>query len=57
VSEPASLIALIKVLDEHSLMQQIRDSVTSNPRLAETLAIEGRQRFPDSPDSEERDNL
>jgi hypothetical protein len=45
------------VLDERSLMQQIRDSLTSNPRLAEALAREGRQRFPDSPDSEERDML
>jgi hypothetical protein len=44
-------------LDEDSLMQQIRDSLLSNPRLAETLAREGRQRFPDSPGADERDAL
>lgn len=45
------------LLDEQALMQQIRDSLTTNPRLAEILAREGRQRFPDSPDSDERDML
>jgi hypothetical protein len=36
-------------------MQQIRDSLLSNPKLAETLAREGRQRFPDSAVADERD--
>jgi hypothetical protein len=45
------------VLDERSLMQQIRDSLKTNPRLAEALAREGRQRFPDRPYSDERDML
>jgi hypothetical protein len=45
------------VLDEHSLMQQLRDSLLDHPRLAETLAREGRQRFPDSPEADERDAL
>jgi hypothetical protein len=44
-------------LDEPSLLQQIRDSLLSNPKLAETLAREGRQRFSDSPDADERDAL
>jgi hypothetical protein len=44
-------------LDEDLLIQQIRDSLLSNPRLAETLAREGRQRFPDSPGADERDAL
>jgi hypothetical protein len=45
------------VLDEQTLMQMIRDSLISNPRLAETLAREGRDRFPDSANSDERDML
>jgi len=43
--------------DEQSLMQQLRDALTNNPRLAETLAREGQQRFPDSPNADERDML
>ncbi len=42
---------------EAALMQQIRDNVRANPALAEALAREGRQRFPDSTDSDERDAL
>ncbi len=42
---------------EAALMQRIRDNVKSNPPLAESLAREGRRRFPDSPDSDERDAL
>jgi len=45
------------VLDEPTLMQQIRTHVKSDPPLAEALAREGRQRFADSPDSDERDAL
>lgn len=45
------------VLDDHSTIQQIRDSLLSNPRLAEKLAREGRQRLPDSPEADERDAL
>jgi|GEM_PF-3348195 len=30
---------------------------TTNPRLAASLALEDRQRFPDSPDAEERDTI
>jgi hypothetical protein len=44
-------------LDEDSLMQQIRNALLDNPRLAETLAHEGRQRFPDSPQADARDAL
>jgi hypothetical protein len=44
-------------LDEDSLMQQIRASLLDNPGLAETLAREGRQRFPDSPQADARDAL
>jgi len=44
-------------LDEDSLIQQIRDSLLRNPKLAETLAREGRQRFLDSPGADERDAL
>ena len=44
-------------MDEATLMRQIRENVKSNPVLAEALAREGRQRFPDSPDSDERDAL
>jgi hypothetical protein len=43
--------------DELTLMQRIRDTVQSNPPLAEALAREGRQRFADSADSDERDAL
>jgi hypothetical protein len=43
--------------NEAALMQKIRDNVKSNPPLAESLAREGRRRFPDSPDSDERDAL
>jgi hypothetical protein len=45
------------VMDEPTLMQMIRDSLTGNPRLAEALAREGRERFPDSAESDERDML
>jgi hypothetical protein len=38
-------------------MQQIRAYVKSDPPLAEALAREGRQRFGDSPDADERDAL
>ncbi len=44
-------------LDEATLMQQIRDNVKANPPLAEALAREGRRRFPNSPDADERDAL
>jgi hypothetical protein len=42
---------------ETSLMKRIRDNVKTNPPLAEALAREGRRRFADSPDSDERDAL
>jgi hypothetical protein len=45
------------VADEATLMQQLREHVRSNPALAEALAREGRRRFPDSADSDERDAL
>jgi hypothetical protein len=45
------------VPSEQDLMQQIRANVKSNPQLAESLAREDRQRFPDSPESDERDAL
>jgi hypothetical protein len=38
-------------------MEQIRAALGTNPRLAETLAREGRERFPDSPESDERDMI
>lgn len=44
-------------MSEAVLMQKIRDNVKANPPLAEALAREGRRRFPDSPDSDERDAL
>jgi hypothetical protein len=45
------------VANEAALMRQIRENVKANPALAESLAREGRQRFPDSADSDERDAL
>jgi hypothetical protein len=45
------------VANEATLMQQLRLSVKSDPPLAESLAREGRQRFADSADSDERDAL
>ena len=45
------------VLDEQSLMKQLRAALTTNPWLAEILAREGQQRFPDSPDSDDCDML
>jgi hypothetical protein len=45
------------VPSEQDLMQQLRANVKSNPQLAESLAREDRQRFPDSPESDERDAL
>jgi hypothetical protein len=45
-------------LDEQSLKQKIRDSLAANPRLAEALAREERERFPgDSPEFDQRDAL
>lgn len=49
--------ARIPVSDEASLMRQLRENVRSNPELAESLAREGRQRFPTSTESDERDAL
>ena len=45
------------VFNEQSLMQQIRAHVKSDPQLAEARAREGRPRFADSPDADERDAL
>ena len=45
------------VPSEQDLMQQLRANVKSNPQLAESLAREDRERFPDSPESDERDAL
>jgi hypothetical protein len=45
------------VLSEQELMQQIRANVKGTPQLAESLAREDRQRFPDSSESDERDAL
>jgi hypothetical protein len=47
----------VVAIHEPALMQQIRDIVKSNPTLALQLAQEARQRFQDSPDSDERDKL
>jgi hypothetical protein len=45
-------------LDEQSLKQKIRDSLANNPKLAEALAREGRERFPgDTSESDQRDAL
>jgi hypothetical protein len=43
------------LMDEPTLMQEIRDSLTRNPGRAEMLAREGRRRFGDSPSADERD--
>ena len=56
-SRPADNDAGYIALDEDSLMQQIRASLLDNPRLAEKLARESRQRFPDSPQADARDAL
>jgi len=53
----ASRDARALALDESTLMQQIRENVRSHPALAEALAREGRRRFDDSADSDERDAL
>jgi hypothetical protein len=45
------------MLDEQVLMEKIRTNLARDPRLAEMLAREGRERFPDSPASDERDML
>ncbi|MGD0839465.1 MAG: hypothetical protein ABSB49_22745 [Polyangia bacterium] len=47
----------VKASDEAELMRGIRENVRSDPKLAETLAREGRRRFGDSADSDERDAL
>jgi hypothetical protein len=45
------------VPDEQALMERIRAVVQSNPPLAEALAREGRSRFPNGPEADERDSL
>ena len=45
------------VPDEQALMERIRAVVQSNPPLAEALAREGRSRFPNGPEADERDAL
>jgi hypothetical protein len=49
--------ATSRTTDEPALLQQIRAWVKSDPGKAEALAREGRQRFPDSADADERDAL
>jgi hypothetical protein len=46
-----------RTMSEAALMRQIRDQVKTSPSLAVELARLGRQRFGDSPDSDERDKL
>ncbi len=53
---PAQEVAAT-VIDEGELMQQLRPLVRNNPRRAETMARDARQRFGDSADSDERDAL
>lgn len=57
VVRDASSDLRVAAADEPALMQQLRDTVKSNPELAESLAREGRRRFADSPESDERDAL
>jgi hypothetical protein len=52
---PAS--AAPEATDERTLMQQLRAVVKSDPVKAEALAREGRQRFPDGGEADERDAL
>jgi hypothetical protein len=47
----------VAVSDEATLMRRLRDNVKTNPELAEALAREGRSRFADSAESDERDAL
>jgi hypothetical protein len=47
----------IGAVGEANLMRELRDNVKSNPELAESLARDGRRRFPDSAESDERDAL
>lgn len=42
---------------EATLLRQVRDNYKSNPAKAVEAALEARQRFGDSPDSDERDSL
>jgi hypothetical protein len=53
----SALPAKSRTISETALMQQIRDQVKTNPTLAVELAREGRLRFGDSSDSDERDKL
>ena len=46
-----------QVKDEATLMQQVRALVKIDPARAEALARDGRTRFPDSADADERDAL
>ena len=46
-----------QVKDEATLMQQVRALVKSDPARAEALARDGRTRFPDGADADERDAL
>ena len=46
-----------EITAEGALMKQIRDQYRSNPAKAVEAAREARQRFGDSPDSDERDGL
>lgn len=43
------------VADDQQLMQRMIQCFRDDPRLAEELAREGQQRFPDSPNSDDRD--
>ena len=43
--------------DRQSALAQIRSLVRDEPKLAEQIALEERERFPDGPDADERDAL
>jgi LAS superfamily LD-carboxypeptidase LdcB len=46
-----------EISPETALLRQVRDNYKSNPAKAVEAALEARQRFGDSPDSDERDGL
>jgi len=56
-SRDTAATATSRNTNEPALLQQLRDLVKSDPGKAEALAREGRQRFQDSPESDECDAL
>ena len=52
---PSAATSAEAVTDDEPLLHRLHTLEATNPRLASSLALQDRERFPNSPDAEERD--